>query len=66
MAATGTTIHSRDLENPIGMGRFASLISGLLLLAAVGCEGKFIEQSIAAYTKAHHVTFPNIEYVFGP
>jgi len=43
--------------------RLAALIPGLLLLAAVGYAGKFIEQSIAAYTKAHHATFPNIEYV---
>jgi len=44
-------------------GRTVSLIPGLLLLAAVGYAGKFIEQSIAAYTKSHHTTFPNIEYV---
>jgi uncharacterized integral membrane protein (TIGR00698 family) len=43
--------------------RALALVPGLLLLAAVGYAGKFIEQSIAAYTKAHHVTFPNIEYV---
>ena len=47
-----------------GIGKqVVSLIPGLLLLAAVGYAGKFIEQSIAAYTKAHHITFPNIEYV---
>jgi uncharacterized integral membrane protein (TIGR00698 family) len=40
-----------------------SLIPGLLLLAAVGYAGKFIEQSIAHYTKANHIIFPNIEYV---
>src|SRR5271168_2198934 len=39
------------------------LIPGLLLLAVVGYAGKFIEQSIAHYTKANHITFPNIEYV---
>jgi uncharacterized integral membrane protein (TIGR00698 family) len=43
--------------------RAIALVPGLLLLAAVGYAGKFIEQSIAAYTKTHHVTFPNIEYV---
>jgi uncharacterized integral membrane protein (TIGR00698 family) len=43
--------------------RTVALIPGLLLLAAVGYAGKFIEQSIALYTKTHHVTFPNIEYV---
>jgi uncharacterized integral membrane protein (TIGR00698 family) len=43
--------------------RTIALIPGLVLLLAVGYAGKFIEQSIAAYTKSHHVTFPNIEYV---
>jgi uncharacterized integral membrane protein (TIGR00698 family) len=47
------------------VGRIVELIPGLLLLAAVGYAGKFIEQSIAAYTKSHHITFPNIEYVLG-
>jgi uncharacterized integral membrane protein (TIGR00698 family) len=44
-------------------GRIIELIPGLLLLGAVGYAGKFIEQSIAAYTKSNHITFPNIEYV---
>ncbi len=43
--------------------RFLDLIPGLLLLAAIGCAGKFVEQSIAAYGKAHHLALPNIEYV---
>src|ERR1700757_942505 len=43
--------------------RFFRLIPGILLLLAVGYAGKFIEQSIAHYAKAHHWTFPNIEYV---
>ena len=43
--------------------QFARLIPGLVLLAAVGYAGKFIEHSIAAYGKAHHLTLPNIEYV---
>jgi uncharacterized integral membrane protein (TIGR00698 family) len=47
-----------------GLGRqVVSLVPGLLLLAAVGFAGKLIEQSIALYTKSHHITFPNIEYV---
>jgi uncharacterized integral membrane protein (TIGR00698 family) len=41
----------------------AALIPGILLLAVVGYAGKFIEQSIAAYGKAHHLVLPNIEYV---
>jgi uncharacterized integral membrane protein (TIGR00698 family) len=48
----------------VGIGKqIASLIPGLLLLAAVGYGGKFIERSIAHYTKANRITFPNIEYV---
>src|SRR6202034_1034614 len=43
--------------------RLPRLVPGLLLLAAVGFGGKVIEQSIARYGKAHHVTLPNIEYV---
>ncbi len=43
--------------------RFARLLPGLFLLTAVGWAGKFVEQSIARYGKAHHLTLPNIEYV---
>src|SRR5579863_2485207 len=43
--------------------RAARLVPGLFLLIAVGYGGKFIEQSIAAYGKAHHLHLPNIEYV---
>jgi uncharacterized integral membrane protein (TIGR00698 family) len=43
--------------------RIVSLLPGVLLLAAVGYAGKFIEQSIARYGKAHHLVLPNIEYV---
>src|ERR1700733_8632445 len=42
---------------------FFGLIPGILLLAVVGYAGKFIEQSIARYGKAHHLVLPNIEYV---
>src|ERR1700726_1177706 len=43
--------------------RVARLVPGLFLLIAVGYAGKFVEQSIARYGKAHHLTLPNIEYV---
>ena len=43
--------------------RVAGLIPGILLLAVVGYAGKFIEQFIASYGKAHHQVLPNIEYV---
>ncbi len=44
-------------------GRVLALVPGILLLAAVGYAGKFIEQSIAAYGKTRHLHLPNIEYV---
>jgi uncharacterized integral membrane protein (TIGR00698 family) len=40
-----------------------TLLPGIALLFAVGYAGKFIEQSIARYGKAHHQVLPNIEYV---
>jgi len=43
--------------------RVFQLLPGILLLAAIGYAGKFTEQSIARYGKAHHLTLPNIEYV---
>lgn len=46
-----------------GVGRILRLIPGLLLLVAVGYGGKFLEQFISHYGKAHHLTLPNIEYV---
>src|ERR1700722_4487482 len=62
--ATTTAAQPFGIEGPIGFARrAAALIPGLLLLVAVGWTGKFIERSIAAYTKSHHITFPNIEYV---
>src|SRR5207245_11638961 len=43
--------------------RVGRLVPGLFLLIAVGYAGKFVEQAIARYGKAHHLTLPNIEYV---
>jgi len=43
--------------------RLLSFIPGVILLAAIGYAGKFIEQSISRYGKSHHVSLPNIEYV---
>lgn len=42
---------------------FVGLLPGVLLLAAVGYAGKFLERYVNTYAKAHHWTFPNIEYV---
>src|SRR5713101_7549885 len=43
--------------------RFLRVIPGVLLLAAVGYAGKLLERNVGTYAKAHHWTFPNIEYV---
>ena len=50
----------RSLSVP---GRVLALVPGVLLLAAVGYAGKFLEQFIARYGKAHHLVLPNIEFV---
>ncbi len=64
MATAVNSAGSIAFDGPIHLGRrILALVPGLLLLAAVGYAGKFIEQSIAAYTRLHHITFPNIEYV---
>ena len=40
-----------------------AVVPGIVLLFVVGYAGKFTEQWLAAYGKAHHLTLPNIEYV---
>jgi uncharacterized integral membrane protein (TIGR00698 family) len=55
-----TEYPSRPPEKPT---TFVSLLPGIILLAVVGYAGKFVEHFLNTYTKAHHVTFPNIEYV---
>jgi uncharacterized integral membrane protein (TIGR00698 family) len=49
------------IENPVL--QIFKLLPGILLLAAIGYAGKVIEQSVARYSKAHHLVLPNIEYV---
>ncbi|QHN02168.1 putative sulfate exporter family transporter [Granulicella sp. WH15] len=53
-------VKDRDDANRNGV---LGLIPGIALLAVVGYAGKFIEQSITRYGKAHHQVLPNIEYV---
>src|SRR3981189_394910 len=43
--------------------QFLRVIPGVLLLGAVGYAGKLLERNVGGYAKAHHWTFPNIEYV---
>jgi uncharacterized integral membrane protein (TIGR00698 family) len=60
MAASIALPH-QEARNP-----FAAVLQylpGVLLLAAIGIAGKFLEQSINGYAKAHHLVIPNIEYV---
>jgi uncharacterized integral membrane protein (TIGR00698 family) len=60
MATTAVSVE-RETKNPLLQA--AGLIPGLVLLAAIGLAAKWIEQSINGYAKAHHIVFPNIEYV---
>src|SRR6266446_729287 len=49
---------------PVNPGlQFVKIVPGVLLLAAVGYAGKLLEANVGKYAKAHHWTFPNIEYV---
>jgi uncharacterized integral membrane protein (TIGR00698 family) len=64
MSATHTTFPTKtQVPRATGLSGFPGLLPGVLLLAAVGYGGKFIEQFIARYGKAHHLVLPNIEYV---
>lgn len=45
------------------VNRLLRMVPGILLLGAIGYLGKFIEQSVSTYAKAHHLHLPNIEYV---
>ena len=59
--ATNAVAISNDTQNPLE--RIARLFPGIVLLAVIGLAAKWIEQSVNGYTKAHHIVFPNIEYV---
>ena len=50
-------------EAPGVVRQALSVLPGIVLLGIVGLSGKFIEQSLARYSKAHHLTLPNVEYV---
>src|ERR1700693_5740268 len=51
---------ARPAQPPL---QFLRVIPGVLLLAAGGYAGKLLERNVGTYAKAHHWTFPNIEYV---
>ncbi len=50
-------------RNPAEPSTLLGLLPGIALLFVVGYAGKFVEHFLNTWTKAHHITFPNIEYV---
>src|SRR5260370_19455392 len=50
-------------RNPAEPSTLLGLLPGIALLFLVGYAGKFVEHFLNTWTKAHHITFPNIEYV---
>src|SRR5579871_991121 len=59
-----TTAVKMEASRPTGfLTQVIQLVPGIALLSVVGLLGKLIEQSIARYSKAHHLHLPNIEYV---
>src|SRR5580658_6241027 len=59
--ASSIALPQARTEQPLLL--LASVIPGVLLLAAVGYAGKLLEKNVGAYAKSHQWTFPNIEYV---
>jgi uncharacterized integral membrane protein (TIGR00698 family) len=60
MASSTITLRAEPLQWP---RKIISLLPGVALLTVVGLAGKVLEKTITSYTKAHHILFPNIEYV---
>jgi uncharacterized integral membrane protein (TIGR00698 family) len=60
MASSSVALRAEPIQLP---RKIFALLPGVTLLALVGLAGKVLEKSIATYTKAHHIVFPNIEYV---
>src|ERR1700712_1255191 len=56
-------INGQSLLEPKGPATLLGLLPGIVLLFVVGYAGKFVEQFINRYGKAHHYVLPNIEYV---
>src|SRR3984885_4602934 len=65
--ATSARVHDLRTERPARLGEerasLPSLLPGIALLFVVGYAGKFVEHFLNTYTKTHHITFPNVEYV---
>lgn len=60
MASSSIALRAEPISWP---RKFLALLPGVILLAVVGMAGKLIEQSLARYSKGHHLVIPNIEYV---
>jgi len=60
MASSMAVTRVESRSTPLNVLR---LFPGILLLAVVGYAGKVLEKFLNTYAKAHHWTFPNIEYV---
>ena len=63
MTAPASAVFDAPRQAISSARQVANLAPGVLLLGVIGYAGKFTEQSIAAYGRAHHLTLPNIEYV---
>src|SRR5271163_4232352 len=50
-------------KSPAERSSLLGLIPGITLLFVVGYAGKLVEHFLNTWTKARHITFPNIEYV---
>jgi uncharacterized integral membrane protein (TIGR00698 family) len=50
-------------KGPAERSTLLGLLPGIALLFVVGYAGKFVEHFLNTWTKSHHITFPNIEYV---
>src|SRR5712671_675258 len=60
MATSTAVLRAEPIRFP---RRLLAILPGVALLTVVGLAGKVLEKSIGTYTKAHHIVFPNIEYV---
>jgi uncharacterized integral membrane protein (TIGR00698 family) len=60
MASSSVALRAEPIQLP---RKLLALLPGVALLTIVGLAGKVLEKSIGTYTKAHHIVFPNIEYV---
>src|SRR5260370_17383177 len=60
MASSSVCLRAEPIQLP---RRLLAMLPGLALLVVVGLAGKVLEQSLARYSKAHHLVVPNIEYV---